>query len=209
MNALTRSAIFIFVGLLICSCSQGLRQSQRQGGLSMMFGGRSKKMSAVIKIDGKTTRRPSLPQHIIKQAAAALFGASLLLSSSPGDALAKESAEEIPLERYFAAVAKELDPNQGESLARIKKDIDKADWEDLKLFTREYDAGFRGGVLKPTWKKLGDNKKRGIEISNSFTFDLIGLNKAARTGDKDDALKRYADIRKDVENFLLLDPAHK
>lgn len=26
----------------------------------------------------------------------------------------------------------------------------------------------------------GDRKARGIEISNSFTFDLIALNKAAR-----------------------------
>jgi hypothetical protein len=102
-------------------------------------------------------------------------------------------------------VRKELDPKQGESLARIKKDIDDGNWDDLKLFTREYDAGFRGGILKSTWKQLGDKKKRGIEISNSFTFDLIGLNQAARKADKQDALKRLDDVRQDISDFLTLE----
>lgn len=144
-----------------------------------------------------------------KRIGAGAVAVAVLLSSTFGPelALAAPKAEEVPLERYFAAVAKELDPKTGESLVRIKKDIDSSDWDDLKLFTREYDAGFRGGILKATWKKLGDNKKRGIEISNSFTFDLIGLNKAARSGDQADALRRYEDVRKDIQDFLLLDPA--
>ena len=119
---------------------------------------------------------------------------------------AAEKAEPLPLSRYFEAVRKELDPKQGESLRRIKKDIDDANWDDLKTFTREYDAGFRGGVLKATWKQLGDNKKRGIEISNSFTFDLIGLNQAARKGDAADAIKRYEDVQQDMRDFLTLEP---
>ena len=119
---------------------------------------------------------------------------------------AKSDEEPIPLKRYFDAVRKELDPKEGESLRRIKKDIDDANWDDLKTFTREYDAGFRGGVLKATWKQLGDNKKRGIEISNSFTFDLIGLNQAARKGDAADAIKRYQDVQQDMRDFLTLEP---
>ena len=124
----------------------------------------------------------------------------------PSAAAAAEAAPAIPLSRYFDAVRKELDPEQGESLQRIKKDIDEANWDDLKAFTREYDAGFRGGILKSTWKQLGDNKKRGIEISNSFTFDLIGLNQAARKADKDDALKRFQDVQQDIRDFLTLEP---
>jgi len=57
------------------------------------------------------------------------------------------------LEKCFNAVEKELS-NDGESLRRINQDIAVEDWNDLKLFTREYDAGFRGGVLKVAWKQL-------------------------------------------------------
>lgn len=119
--------------------------------------------------------------------------------------VAKESEPPIPLSRYFAAVRKELDPKEGVSLIRIKNDIDTSNWDDLKLFTREYDAGFRGGILKSTWKQLGDSKKRGIEISNSFTFDLIGLNQAARKGDSAEALKHYEDVKQDIKDFLTLE----
>ena len=57
------------------------------------------------------------------------------------------------LEKCFNAIEKELS-DDGDSLRRIDKDISTEDWTDLKLFTREYDAGFRGGVLKVAWKQL-------------------------------------------------------
>lgn len=68
---------------------------------------------------------------------------------------AKESTSTtVPsLEKCFNAIEKELSDN-GDSLRRINKDISTEDWNDLKLFTREYDAGFRGGVLKVAWKQL-------------------------------------------------------
>ena len=114
--------------------------------------------------------------------------------------------DELPsLDKCFNAVRKELDPKVGESLPRIKKDIDGGNWDDLKLFTREYDAGFRGGVLKSAWKQLGDQKQRGIQVTNSFTFDLIALNKAARTEDKDDAYKRLDQVKQDLIDFLALE----
>jgi hypothetical protein len=88
-------------------------------------------------------------------------------------------------------------------LKRIAKDIADEDWEDIKAFTREYDAGFRGGVLKSAWKQFdGDLKTKGIEISNSFTFDLIALNKAARVKDSVEATRRLNDVRTDLQNFL-------
>ena len=114
--------------------------------------------------------------------------------------------EELPsLEKIFNAVRKELSP-EGESIGRLRGDIDKENWEDILTFTREYDAGFRGGVMKSAWKQLGDNKGRGIEVSNSFTFDLIALNKAARSHDKDEATKRLDQVRQDLVNFEALDP---
>ena len=122
-----------------------------------------------------------------------------------GSAYANAKDELPSLERCFAAVKRELDPKEGVSLQRLKKDIDEGDWEDLKLFTREYDAGFRGGVLKKSWKQLGDRKADGIRISNSFTFDLIGLNQAARKEDKEGALKMYEAVRNDIIEFAKLE----
>lgn len=116
------------------------------------------------------------------------------------------SATELPsLEKCFNAVRKELDSKQGESLTHIKDDIDNEKWDDLKLFTREYDAGFRGGVLKNAWKQLGNAKQQGIAVTNSFTFDLIALNKAARNQDKVDAYHRLDQITQDLKDFLALE----
>jgi hypothetical protein len=117
-----------------------------------------------------------------------------------------QAKEPLPsLERCFAAVKRELDPNEGESLTRLKKDIETGEWADIKLFTREYDAGFRGGVLKKSWKQLGDKKADGIRISNSFTFDLIGLNQAARKEDKDEAMRMLDAVRSDIVEFSKLE----
>ena len=129
-----------------------------------------------------------------------------LLPEELGSSTIAKAKEELPsLERCFAAVKRELDAKEGVSLQRLKKDIDEGDWADLKLFTREYDAGFRGGVLKKSWKQLGDKKADGIRISNSFTFDLIGLNQAARNEDKEGALKMYEAVRNDIVEFSKLE----
>lgn len=118
------------------------------------------------------------------------------------------AGEPLPsLEKCFSAVRKELDPIEGESLKRLSNDIQSNNWNDIKLFTREYDAGFRGYVMKSAWKQIDneDLKKKGIEISNSFTFDLIALNKASRVKDTDDAIKRLAEVKQDLANFLALE----
>ena len=139
------------------------------------------------------------------QLSKAMISSSLLLSSQ-SVSLPVRAADDLPsLERCFNAVRKELDPKNGESLNRIKKDIDGSNWDDLKLFTREYDAGFRGGVLKSAWKQLGDAKGKGIQVTNSFTFDLIALNKAARNEDKVDAYSRLEQVRQDLTDFLALE----
>jgi hypothetical protein len=135
--------------------------------------------------------------------------AAASLTFQPLQIQAKEN-EDIPIERYFSTIRRELDPIQGDSLQRIRKDIETEDWKDLKLFTRQFDAGFRGTVLKGVWKKLdGENKRRGIELSNSFTFDLIAINKAAREGDAKEAMRRLDMVEADMRNFLSLENSIK
>jgi hypothetical protein len=147
---------------------------------------------------------------IMASATAAVLSLSTLEISSPltlappvtSLVLAKD---ELPaLEKCFGAVRKELSP-EGESLKRLASDIESGDFKDMIAFTREYDAGFRGGVLKAAWKQLGPAKKRGIEVSNSFTFDLIALNKAARGSDKVEAQRALGLVRQDLVDFLTLE----
>ena len=126
--------------------------------------------------------------------------------SSPMLSTVLLAKEELPsLERCFNAVRKELG-REGESLRRLQEDIDRESYKDIILFTREYDAGFRGGVLKTAWKQMdGEAKRRGIEVSNSFTFDLIALNKAARVADKAEAARCLSLVRQDLVDFLALE----
>jgi hypothetical protein len=142
----------------------------------------------------------------LKKSLANIFLSSSLIISFQGPSTSAQAADTLPsLEKCFNAVRKELDLKDGASLIRIKADIDEGKWDDLKLFSREYDAGFRGGVLKSAWKQLGDNKQKGIKVTNSFTFDLIGLNKASRNEDKEDAYHRLDQITQDLKDFLALE----
>ena len=99
-------------------------------------------------ISSQTTSSPVL----LKKTTAAVGLASILLVSFPSITYAKDP---LPtLDKIFAAVRKEISP-EGESIARLREDINKEKWEDILTYTREYDAGFRGGVLKAAWKQLG------------------------------------------------------
>ena len=146
-----------------------------------------------------------LKQRLMKSLSSVIVISGLTVGSQTPLTVAHSATELPSLEKCFNAVRKELDITQGESLTHIKKDIDEGKWDDLKLFSREYDAGFRGGVLKTAWKQLGDQKGKGISITNSFTFDLIALNKAARTQDKEDAYHRLDQITQDLKDFLALE----
>ena len=151
----------------------------------------------------------SATKKLLTRSLSSIIVSTGLVFNSNSPLSVANSAELPSLEKCFNAVRKELDTKDGESLIHIKTDIDLDKWDDLKLFTREYDAGFRGGVLKNAWKQLGDQKQKGISVTNSFTFDLIALNKAARNQDKVDAYHRLDQITQDLKDFLALEPAPK
>jgi hypothetical protein len=107
--------------------------------------------------------------------------------------------------RCFKAVRKELSP-EGESIKRLESDIAEGKWEDVLLYTREYDAGFRNGVLKSIWKQLPDEiRGKTIAITNSFTYDLIGVNKAARKQDATTAKEMLELVKKDLRDVLAIE----
>ena len=152
-----------------------------------------------------TFKLPTIARRVSKSVSSLILVSAITVGAQSPLTVAHSATELPSLEKCFNAVRKELDSTQGESLTHIKNDIDGDKWDDLKLFTREYDAGFRGGVLKTAWKQLGDSKQKGISITNSFTFDLIALNKAARTQDKADAYHRLDQITQDLKDFLALE----
>lgn len=153
----------------------------------------------------RITKPKIFSQHIVP---GLRFLTTTLLSSSIcfGDHIniVQAKTDLPPLDKCFNALRKEI--NEGESLLRLENDITTSNWEDIKIFTREYDAGFRGGVLKSIWKQLdGDSKMKGIEISNSFTYDLIGMNKAARNQDPDNAKIMLQKVKQDLTDYLSLE----
>lgn len=108
-----------------------------------------------------------------------------------------------PLEKCFDIIRNEL--KEAKSLNRLKEDIDNSKWDDILSFTKEYDAEFRGFILKSAWKQMDEKKDKGIEISNSLTYDLIALNKAARKKDSADARIRLDQVKQDIVDFLTLE----
>ena len=49
-------------------------------------------------------------------------------------------------------------------------------------------------------------KEEAVLLCNAVTFDLIGLNKAARVGARADAELYLKEMRDDVAKFLALEP---
>ena len=60
-------------------------------------------------------------------------------------------------------------------------------------------------MLKNAWKQLGTNKQAGTTVTNSCTFDLIALIKAARSEDKEAATHVAKRVSSDLKNFLKLE----
>mmetsp|Transcript_16512 Transcript_16512/g.62794 ORF Transcript_16512/g.62794 Transcript_16512/m.62794 type:complete len:177 (-) Transcript_16512:1130-1660(-) len=155
---------------------------------------------------------PLRPPRLVQSAPDALFKSvdrrSLVhigLLTSLGSLLAPESslAKESALDRdeLVRQVRQEL--KEG-GVAQIGQMIRDGDWDAIKAFTRGYDQTFRKGLMGDARKTLESNKDMAMVYRNGVTFDLIGINKAARSEDKDKALENYDLLVQDVEDFLKL-----
>lgn len=112
---------------------------------------------------------------------------------------AQAASAEYTVEQCFDIVQREL--TQRKPFIRIEHDIQDANWQDLKVFTKEYD-GFRGSILKGAAKQLkGDDKKVASDLANKVMYDLIGINKAARKEDAEAATQSLQGLEKDIQEF--------
>ena len=141
----------------------------------------------------------SLNSRIIKK-----FGQQIIAYTLISPLISHATENTRPLSECFNIIRNEI--KSSESLNRLNQDITNENWKDILSFTKEYEAGFRGGILKPAWKQLSGNlQEKGITLTNSFTYDLIGLNKAARIKDLPRANEMIANIKKDLVDFVKLD----
>lgn len=158
--------------------------------------------TACYSIENENSNRRSA---LSKISSATMFGISCLSTHSlPAEAKAKEPVTAEAMAAAFAAVRKELDDPEG-GIAKLGSAIDKKDWTEIKEFTKYYDLEFRKAKMVKARKMFPDKDMKGeaLPLCNNVTFDLIGINRAARAEDLVSAMQYYESLKKDVSSFLV------
>mmetsp|Transcript_6404 Transcript_6404/g.9388 ORF Transcript_6404/g.9388 Transcript_6404/m.9388 type:complete len:207 (+) Transcript_6404:85-705(+) len=150
-----------------------------------------------------TNRRQAL-----KQTASILLFSSVASFTSSSPAEAKKSKEPVTresIDKAFQDVRDQLESPDG-GVQNLKSLVEKEDFDNIMEFTKYYDLEFRKAKVVKARRLLTnkDDKDRGLYLSNSITFDLIGMNKASRPGQHDiDQVKKYFnELVEDITNFL-------
>ena len=141
------------------------------------------------------------------QLTGSIFTAASVLSFTE-DAQAKDK-EPVALETVresFQAVRDELNTGVANELASL---VDKEDYEQIMEFTKNYDLEFRKAKMGKARKFLTskEDKEKGVLLCNAVTFDLIGMNKGSRPGQRniEQVRKYYAELQADIQSFLDLE----
>ena len=141
---------------------------------------------------------------IAKLSSGTLFGIfATVITPQPSFAKSKEPVTPESMAKAFADVRFELeDPSGG--IPALQKAIETKDWEDVKGFTKFYDLEFRKAKMVKARKMFPDSEMRGetLQLCNNVTFDLIGINRASRVEDQNEALKYLDELKEDVKAFL-------
>ena len=87
--------------------------------------------------------------------------------------------------------------------------VEKEDYEAIMEFTKGYDLDFRKAKMGKARKFLTnkEDKERAVLNCNAVTFDLIGMNKGSRVGQRDieQVKKYYGELKADIQTFLELE----
>lgn len=131
---------------------------------------------------------------------------SIAMLIPPQIAHAKEAPTPEDIRNSFDRVRRErFDPAGG--VAYMQQAIDKQDFVSLLEFTKSYDQVLRKGAMGKAKKFVGDSSQ-ATALSNSVTFDLIGINRSSRAGQEDpkSAQKYLDELKADIDAFLALEP---
>jgi len=139
-----------------------------------------------------------------KISSATLFGIlSSAYTPTPAHAKSKEPVTKESMAKAFADIKYELnDPDGG--IPKLQLAIEKANWEDVKGFTKFYDLEFRKAKMVKARKMFPDSdmKTETLTLTNNVTFDLIGINRASRAEDQNEAFKYLEELKGDITAFL-------
>uniref|UniRef100_A0A7S1BQ70 Uncharacterized protein n=1 Tax=Corethron hystrix TaxID=216773 RepID=A0A7S1BQ70_9STRA len=137
--------------------------------------------------------------------------AAFIFTRSPAAHAKEEDAEVVTpemLTEAFRAVSTEASSPTG-GIASLAEALNDGNWPFVLEFTKDYDLSFRklimGKARKMIPKTTETNAKlreQGLLLTNGVTFDLIGVNRAARTKDADAAKKAYNLLIEDIQKFL-------
>jgi len=146
-------------------------------------------------------------RHAFKQMGSILISTAAS-TVNPSFAHAKKSKEPVTPEMVkaaFAAVREQLDSPDG-GIQELKSLIDKEDYDAIREFTPTYDLEFRKAKMVKARRLITgkDEIDRGLYLSNSVTFDLIGINRNSRLGKEDigEVKKYWEELKTDVTSFL-------
>lgn len=147
-------------------------------------------------------------RDIIKKAGSLLIFSQVLSSLNVQAAQAKDK-EPISLsvvKDSFQAVRDELNSGGVPSLAVL---VENEDYDQIMEFTKGYDLEFRKAKMGKARKFLTskEDKEKAVLLCNAVTFDLIGMNKGSRVGQRDivQVKKYYTELIADIQAFLELE----
>lgn len=108
----------------------------------------------------------------------------------------------------FEAVRYQLESPEG-AVHDLESYVANSDFDAIFEFTKYYDLEFRKAKMVKARKYLTskEDKERAVYLSNSVTFDLIGMNKGCRPGQRDmeQVRKYFGELKDDVSSFLELE----
>ena len=141
-------------------------------------------------------------RDIIKKAGSMLIFSSVLSSSNTAQAKDKEPVALSTVTAAFQAVRDELDVG----IVELGVLVDKVDYEGIMEFTKYYDLEFRKAKMVKARRYLTskEDKEKATSVCNAVTFDLIGMNKFSREGQRniEQVQKYYGELKEDVLAFL-------
>ena len=163
--------------------------------------------STQMSLSSSDSSSSSLGRRNLLKKGGSLFILSQVLTA--GNAVQAKETEPIALSTVrdsFQAVRDELNSGGVASLVTL---IENEDYEKIMDFTKEYDLEFRKAKMGKARKFLTskDDKEKAVALCNAVTFDLIGMNKASRVGQRDieRVKKYYGELKADIETFLELE----
>jgi hypothetical protein len=155
---------------------------------------------------GSSASRRNALQQMVSMSLLSL--ATTFVNAPVASAKEKEPLTVEQAKDAFEAVRYQLESPEG-AVHDLESYVANSDFDAIFEFTKYYDLEFRKAKMVKARKYLTskEDKERAVYLSNSVTFDLIGMNKGCRPGQRDmeQVRKYFGELKDDVSSFLELE----